>query len=153
MTRNGWIILATLGSLAMILGAWGFEYIGGYAPCQMCYWQRWPHMAAVVIGVVGLVGLPWMAWLGALAAATTSGIGIYHTGVERDWWEGPQSCTGGGQDLGAMTGADLLSLDAPALVMCDEVAWAMFGLSMASWNTLISGVLVIFWLRAARSAF
>lgn len=153
MTRNGWLIVATFGSLAMILGAWGFEYIGGYPPCKMCYWQRWPHMAAVVIGVVALLGLPWLAWLGALAAATTAGIGIYHTGVERDWWEGPQSCTGGGLDMGSMSGADLLAVTGPKLVMCDEVAWAMFGLSMASWNAIISAVLVLFWLRAARSPF
>lgn len=137
----------------MILGAWGFEYIGGYPPCKMCYWQRWPHMAAVVIGAVALIGLPWLAWFGALAAATTSGIGIYHTGVERDWWEGPTSCTGGGLDLGAMSGADLLSIEGPKLVMCDEVAWALFGLSMASWNAIFSAVFVIFWLKAARSAF
>jgi len=153
MTRNGWLIVATLGSLSMILGAWGFEYIGGYPPCKMCYWQRWPHMAAVVIGAVALIGLPWLAWFGALAAATTSGIGIYHTGVERDWWEGPTSCTGGGLDLGAMSGADLLSIEGPKLVMCDEVAWALFGLSMASWNAIFSAVFVIFWLKAARSAF
>jgi len=151
MTRNGWILLATLGSLALMLGAWGFEYIGGYAPCRMCYWQRYPHIAAIVIGAVALFGLPWLAWFGALAAATTGGIGIYHTGVEQGWWEGPKSCTGGGPDLGAMTGADLLAIEGPKLVMCDEVAWAMFGLSMASWNVVFSAIILIFWLRAARS--
>ncbi len=153
MTRNGWILLATLGSVAMILGAWFFQYVMGLAPCQMCYWQRWPHMAAVVIGVIALLGLPWMAWLGALAAATTSALGVFHTGVERDWWEGPKSCTSSGQDLGSMSGADLLSLDGPKLVLCDEVSWALFGLSMPSWNAIISAVLVIIWIKSLRSPF
>lgn len=153
MTRNGWILLATLGSVAMILGAWFFQYVMGLAPCQMCYWQRWPHMAAVVIGVIALMGLPWMAWLGMLAAATTSALGVYHTGVERDWWEGPKSCTSSGQDLGSMSGADLLSLDGPTLVLCDEVSWAMFGLSMPSWNAIISAVFVIIWIKSLRSPF
>lgn len=151
MTRNGWILLAALGSLAMILGAWGFQYIGGLSPCQMCYWQRWPHMAAVVIGVAALFGMPWLAWLGMLAAATTSGLGVYHTGVERDWWEGPSSCTGGGVDLGSMSGADLLAVAGPKLVMCDEASWMMFGLSMPSWNAVISAILVIFWIKALRT--
>lgn len=151
MTRNGWIILATVGSLSLMLGAWGFEYIGGYPPCKLCYWQRWPHLAAIAIGVIALLGLPWLAWFGALAAATTSGIGIYHTGVERAWWQGPTSCTSSGIDLGAMTGADLLAIEGPKLVLCDEVAWALFGMSMASWNAVFSGILLIFWLRAARS--
>lgn len=153
MTRNGWIILATVGSLSLMLGAWGFEYIGGYPPCKLCYWQRWPHLAAIAIGVIALLGLPWLAWFGALAAATTSGIGFYHTGVERAWWQGPTSCTSSGIDLGAMTGADLLAIEGPKLVLCDEVAWALFGMSMASWNAVFSGILLIFWLRAARSPF
>lgn len=151
MTRNGWILIATLGSLAMILGAWFFQYVMGLAPCQMCFWQRWPHMAAVVFGVAALAGVPFMAWFGALAAATTSGLGIYHTGVERDWWDGPQSCTGDG--LAGLSGADLLSTDGTAIVLCDEVAWAMFGLSMPSWNAIFSALLVLIWIRAIRSPF
>jgi len=151
MTRNGWILLATLGSLAMILGAWFFQYVIGLAPCQMCYWQRWPHMAAIAIGIVALLGLPWMALLGALAAAITSGLGVYHTGVERDWWEGPKSCTGSGPDLGSLSAADLLSVDGPKLVLCDEVSWAMFGLSMPSWNAVISAFLVFLWIKALRT--
>ena len=129
------------------------RYIGGYPPCKLCYWQRWPHLAAIAIGVIALLGLPWLAWFGALAAATTSGIGIYHTGVERAWWQGPTSCTSSGIDLGAMTGADLLAIEGPKLVLCDEVAWSLFGMSMASWNAVFSGILLIFWLRAARSPF
>ena len=41
--------LAGLGSAAMLAGAFGFQYIGGMAPCQLCLWQRWPHAAAVLI--------------------------------------------------------------------------------------------------------
>lgn len=153
MTRNGWILLATLGSLAMILGAWFFQYVIGLAPCQMCYWQRWPHIAAAVIGVIALTRFPVLAWLGAIAAATTSGLGVYHAGVEQKWWPGPQSCTGGGDGLTGLSGSDLLSTSGPSLVMCDEISWAMFGLSMPAWNAVISAVLVIFWIRAIRSPF
>ena len=42
-----------LGALALIAGALGFQYIGGIAPCEMCHWQRWPHIAAAIIGIVG----------------------------------------------------------------------------------------------------
>ena len=45
-------------SLALILGALGFQYLGGLAPCEMCHWQRWPHIAAAVIGLVGGGFLP-----------------------------------------------------------------------------------------------
>ncbi len=48
-----------------------------------------------------------------------------------------------------MTGGDLLSLDLPSdVVMCDEVAWAFAGLSMASWNAIFSFALAAIWVRA-----
>lgn len=134
----------------MLIGALGFQYLGGLAPCKMCIWQRWPHLAAVIIGVVAIL-LPWRIWpyLGALAAATTAGIGIYHTGVERDWWEGPTGCSGG--SLSNISGSDLLSTENVALpVMCDEVAWEFLTLSMASWNAIIAIGLALIWLAAAR---
>lgn len=150
MTRTMMIALAGGGSLALLAGAFLFQALG-YAPCAMCLWQRWPHVAAIGIAALALMlGLRVLAWLGAIAAATTAGIGLYHTGVERDWWEGPSSCSGGAGDLGSLDGAALLSMDAPALVLCDEVAWQFLTLSMASWNALFSLALVAIWIMAAR---
>ena len=146
MTRQTLIRLAAFGSFALLAGAYTFQAFG-YPPCQMCYWQRWPHFAALGIGIAATF-IPARIWpyLGALAAATTSGIGIYHTGVERDWWQGPTSCTGGALDLTS----DLLSTAGPRLILCDQVSWELFTLSMASWNALFSAVLVLVWLAAAR---
>ncbi|MGB3246567.1 MAG: disulfide bond formation protein B [Sulfitobacter sp.] len=148
------LLLATLGSAAVLLGAYGFQHIGGLLPCKMCLWQRWPHFAAVGIGVIVLAGgTRLLCWLGAAAALTTGAIGVFHAGVEWKWWPGPSSCTGGGMDLGAMTGSDLLSTTAPSgLVMCDEIVWQLLGLSMAGWNAVISLVLVLLWIMAARRA-
>lgn len=151
MTRTQLIGLATLGSTVLLLGAFGFQHIGGLAPCKLCLWQRWPHAAAIVIGAVALAfGTRVLAVLGGFAALATAGVGIYHTGVERKWWEGPSSCSGGGNDLGTLSGADLLSLDAPvSVVMCDQVAWQMLGLSMASWNAVAALILAAIWFAAA----
>ena len=150
MSRNMAILLAAGGSLALLLGAWGFQYIGGLAPCKMCLWQRWPHIGAVAVGVLAYgVHRAELAVVGALLAASSGVIGIYHTGVERGWWQGPSTCSGG-SEIGAMSPEDLLAeiMEAP-LVRCDEVAWQMLGLSMASWNALISFALAGLWLYAA----
>ena len=152
MTRRGLILLAAGGSAALLLGAFGFQTLG-YAPCRMCLWQRWPHYVAIAAGLaayalaaprVQVAGLRLAAVVGMLATLATAGIGVFHTGVERGWWEGPASCTGSG-DLGALTGDELLSLDGPALVMCDAVAWSFLGLSMASWNAVLSLALAAIW--------
>lgn len=148
MNRSQFILAATLGSFGLLAGAFVFQALG-YAPCQMCLWQRWPHAAAIAIGAIALLltrAQPALALLGALAALTTAAIGGYHTGVERGWWEGPSSCTGGG----ALNTADLLSTDIAPVVMCDDVVWSLFGLSMASYNMLVSLALAGLWIIAAR---
>lgn len=146
-------VLAALGSLALLLGAYGFQYIGGLAPCHLCWLQRYPHMAAVAIGALvlatrGAMAGRLLAWGGALAALTTAGYGAYHTGVERHWWLGPSTCTSG--DVGALSAKDLLAqIQAAPVVQCDAVAWEMWGLSMASWNMALSLALAGLWIYAA----
>ncbi len=150
MTRRLCILAASGGSLALLAGAFAFQYIGGLAPCDLCLWQRWPHAAAVVIGLVALV-VPnrMLLLLGALAALTTAAIGGYHTGVERGWWQGPTTCSSGSTE--GMTPQQLLDqiMTAP-MVRCNDVAWELFGLSMASWNMILSLMLTLLWLAALR---
>jgi len=149
MTRNLMITLSAGGSAALLAGAYLFQALG-YPPCAMCLWQRWPHAAAIVIGLLAMrIKGPLMPALGALAAATTAGIGLYHTGVERDWWEGPRSCTGLGS-LEGLSGADLLTVTGPRIVLCDQVSWELLSLSMASWNAVASFGLMIGWIIAVR---
>jgi disulfide bond formation protein DsbB len=153
MSRTTLIALAALGSAGMLLAAFGFQYLGGLAPCAMCLWQRWPHAAAVVIGALGMA-LPRaaIAALGALSMAINAGIALLHTGVERGWWTVNLSCTSGTEDLGAMSMDDLLNPEiGGGIVMCDEVAWEMLGLSMASWNGIACLVLMGLWIAAARA--
>ena len=154
MTRTSLVLLAAGGSFLLLAGAFLFQALG-WAPCAMCLWQRWPHAAAVLIGALALA-LPGrlLPLLGALAAATTAGIAVFHSGVERKWWQGPASCTGSGEDPGSLTGGDLLpgGSEAPALVLCDSFTPFLFGLTMANWNALFSALLVLVWLKAARAA-
>lgn len=149
MTRTQLILLAAGGSLAVLLGAFGFQYLGGLAPCPICIWQRWPHGLAGLTGLLALaVPGPWFPRLGSLIAVTGAGIALYHSGIERKWWAGPSTCTGDG--LSGMSGSDLLSItDAPTVVMCDQIPWQMFGLSMANYNVLISLTLAILWWAAS----
>jgi len=144
------IALATAGSAALLGGAFAFQFLGGLHPCHLCLLQRWPHAAAIVIGLAALaLRMPRLAWAGAAAALVTAGIGLQHTGVERGWWAGPDTCTSG--DVGAMSSDQLFDriMNAP-VIRCDEVAWTLAGLSMASWNAILSVLLALIWVTAAR---
>lgn len=140
--------LAAAGSLALLAGAFLFQFMG-YAPCKMCLWQRWPHAAAIGIGLLFFaLRHRILLWLGAAAALTTSGIGLFHAGVEQGWWEGPNSCTSGSTE-GLSVDELLESILAAPLVRCDEIAWQLLGISMAGWNALLSLGLALAWLSAA----
>ncbi|WGW02763.1 disulfide bond formation protein B [Tropicibacter oceani] len=146
------ILLAAGGSAALILGAWGFQYIGGMAPCKLCYWQRYGHYLAIVLGGLALWRpYPPVLMLGALGAFSSAVIGAYHSGVERKWWEGPTTCTSG--SIEGLSADDLMKqiMEAP-LVRCDEIPWEMFGVSMANLNVLASLAVALLWVAALRRA-
>lgn len=156
MTRTQFIGLATLGSAVLLAGAFGFQYLGGLAPCHLCLLQRYPHAAAIAIGVLALLIPKGIAGrllplAGALATLTTAAYAAYHTGVERHWWLGPNTCTSG--SIGTLSAKDLLAqIQAAPLIQCDVAAWSMWGVSMASWNMLASLVLTALWLAAFRKS-
>ncbi|MCC5959511.1 MAG: disulfide bond formation protein B [Rhodobacteraceae bacterium] len=150
MIRKRVQLAALAGSLGLLLGALAFQYIGGMAPCALCIWQRWPHLVALLgAGALVLPG-PYFALIGAAGAATSGAIGVYHTGVERAWWDGPSSCSAGG-NLSGMSAQELLDqIMAAPVVRCDEVPWEMLGLSMASWNAVLSFGIAALWLASLR---
>ena len=118
----------------------------------MCLWQRWPHVAAALIGLFALALGRWshgrfMPWLGMLAALVI--------GRDRRLSYRGRARLVAGTDLLLVRrlapAGDLLRLEGPlGIVMCDEVAWQMLGLSMASWNMLASLGLAVIWAMAAR---
>lgn len=64
-------------ALALFLGALGFQYIRHLPPCEMCHWQRWPHIAAAVIAFVGAFVWKWDArWLAIPTILLTALLGI-----------------------------------------------------------------------------
>lgn len=143
------ILLAAGGSATLLIAAIGFQYIGEMPPCKLCYWQRYPHAAAAGIGVLAMI-IPGalLPYLGALASLATAGVGAYHTGVERGWWEGPSTCTSG--PVGGLSPEQLLEqIMAAPLVRCDDIPWEFLTLSMASWNALASLGLTLLWISAA----
>jgi disulfide bond formation protein DsbB len=130
-------LLALLVPAALLGGALGSQYIGGLYPCEMCYWQRWPHAAAILLALGALVSpidaprtRP-LVLLAAFAVAASGAIGVFHAGVELGLWEGITVCT----TTGAASLEDIMKVP---LVRCDQVQWSLIGISMAGWNAILS---------------
>ena len=129
-------MLAVLVPAALLGGAYVGQYAFGLYPCEMCWWQRYPHLAALALALLSLVAAPKRVWI-ALAAGgiLTSGlIGLFHAGVEYGWWQGITPCAStaaaGGDPLDAI-------MNAP-LVRCDQAPWTLAGISLAGFNFLFS---------------
>jgi disulfide bond formation protein DsbB len=141
-------LLAALGSGALLGGALYFQYGMGLAPCEMCHWQRWPHMVAIGSGVLALATFAWprialiFVLIAITALFTTAAIGVFHVGVEYRWWEGPQACSG--NIPRGLTSEQLKKyLFGAKMVRCDETLWSLWGISMAGWNAILSGALAL----------
>jgi len=128
--------LALLVPAALLGGAYVSQYVFGLHPCEMCWWQRYSHFAALALALLAFLRPPGRAFvaLAALAIAVAGLIGLFHAGVEYHWWQGLTACTSnaasGGDPLAAILGAPM--------TRCDVAPWTLFGISLAGWNFLFS---------------
>ena len=135
-------LIALLLPLALLGGALGSQYLGGLYPCEMCYWQRWPHGVAIVLAALAFTGPAesqrsrTLTLLAALAIAISGAIGVYHAGVEAKIFEGFTTCTANA--TGATTAELLKQITHAPLVRCDQVQFRFLGISMAGWNAILS---------------
>lgn len=130
-------LIALLLPLGLLGGALGSQYLGGLHPCEMCYWQRWPHGVAIVLAALSFTKPPesplsrTLVLIAAIAITVSGAIGVYHAGVEAKIFQGFTTCTASGprtlQDI----------MNAP-LVRCDQVQFRFLGISMAGWNAILS---------------
>ncbi len=132
-------LVALAAPLLLYGGALVSQFGFGLHPCEMCYWQRWPHQAAIILALLALLlrgkdgVMRAFTLLAALAIAISGGIGVFHAGVEYGWWEGLTTCSS--------TGSGPVTLDSimnAPIVRCDVPQWTLGPLSLAGLNAIFS---------------
>ena len=140
-------------ALATILGAWGFQLIGGYVPCKLCLEERMPYYVglplALLTVIVVLLRAP--AWLVRALLAVTALVflydlylGGYHAGAEWGFWPGPSDCGQSAAGQATTTDELLKQLQNIHVVSCTSASWRLpagWGLSFAGWNAFVALVL------------
>jgi disulfide bond formation protein DsbB len=128
--------LAVAIPAALLGGAYVAQYGFGLYPCEMCWWQRYPHFAALGLGLLAFVAKPARLWvtLAGLAIIASGLIGGFHAGVEYHWWEGVTACSK------PAVAVDMMDFSTDKLVRCDAAPWTLFGISLAGFNFLISTI-------------
>jgi disulfide bond formation protein DsbB len=143
--RSIWPLMTLLGSGALLAGAHAFERFGGLQPCPLCLDQRNWHWAVVGVSIAALLLLRfkpgWSRWTAlavGLALLGAAGMAAYHVAVEQHWVIA--------QCDARIDVNDIRPLDFEGefvVPRCDEIAWSMWGVSMAGWNGLISLALAL----------
>lgn len=137
-------IACAAAALGALMTAWTAQYGFGLFPCELCLYQRLPYIGIAVL--CGLAALPvvepearrFAVAIAALLFLATAGVAFYHVGVEQEWWQtncapvGPQSFSF--EDIQS-------ALSRPGEPACNEVAFALFGISMAGYN-MIAGLVL-----------
>lgn len=132
--------LARLGALLVPAGAMATalvaQYVYDLAPCEMCWWQRYAHIAALAPALLAFMlrdprGVRGAVLLAALAIAASGLIGGFHAGVEYHWWEGITTCS-----TSKLSGDPLDAILNAPIIRCDVPAWTWHGISMAGFNFL-----------------
>ncbi|MBI1340078.1 disulfide bond formation protein B [bacterium] len=147
LDRARWPLAALLASLAMLGAAHGFERFAHLAPCPLCYTQRQVYWGAAAIAVIGALlqrrgasSRMMFAVDSLLGVVFLAGAGVaaYHSGVELGIFPAPDTCAVGAADQ-TLSGDLWSQLNAPlAVPACAEPKWWFLGLTMASWNAIIS---------------
>ena len=147
-----WPLVAAFVSAALLLSAFGFEVLGRYPPCPLCIEQRWAHAWLLGAGLILFIGLTVIKPANALAArgatlivAALAGVSAwragFHAGGEYGLWK--LDCLAA--DTTSISVDQLLSslTTATNVVLCDEPAWTLFEVSMAGYNAIISGFVML----------
>ena len=130
-------LVALAAPLVLLGGALLSQYVGGLYPCEMCWWQREAHGAALFLAALAFTApapssrARALTALAALGIAVSGAIGVFHAGVEYRWWEGLTRCT----STGAGSLGDIMSIP---LVRCDQAQWTFHGISLAGFNAMLS---------------
>ena len=133
--------ISFLVSFIMLISAFYLEYFHGALPCDLCITQRWFHGAIisyslVIIFILNKTSISKKLLLlgGTILWLLSSIAGLYHFGIEMNFWTGPDGCSSN-IDFSKDTLTYLLS---KSTIKCDEVMFKIFGLSLAGWNALVS---------------
>lgn len=143
--------LALALPVLLLGGAYISQFGFGLFPCEMCWWQRYPHFAALAFALISFVAPPRKLWvaLAAIGILASGLIGVFHAGVEYGFWEGLTACTSTVPTDGASALDNIL---AAPVIRCDVAPWTLFGVSLAGFNALFSigGALAIMGLLLAK---
>ena len=139
-SKNLLIKFILLISIIALVSAFFIEYILGHQPCNLCVLERVPYLLAVIIVFLNykfILFEKFFILLLTIIFLAGTALSLYHLGIEQGFIQESLVC-----DL--KSGSNLLSKEEilkqlqEKSVSCKDVTFKIFGLSLTSYNILIS---------------
>ena len=144
-SKNLLIKFIFLVSIIALVSAFFIEYVLGHQPCNLCVLERIPYLLAIIVVLLNYKFIQcekfFILLLIIIFFAGTI-LSLYHLGIEQGFIEESLVC-----DL--KSGSNLLSKEEilkqlqEKSISCKDVTFKIFGLSLTSYNILISLLITI----------
>ena len=145
MNKNTNITLLTILLLLAlsVFSAYIVEYGLGHKPCKLCLYQRYPYYISIFL-IINIIIIKKYIKLSLLILSLVSLIGsfvaFYHFGIEQGFFNESLVCNVQNLDQN-FSKEDILKQLSENTISCKTVTFRVFGLSLASINTIFSFVL------------
>ena len=143
--KNLLIKFIFLVSIFALVSAFFIEYILGHQACNLCILERIPYLIAIIVVLLNYKFIQFERFfilLLAIIFLAGTILSLYHLGIEQGFIQESLVC-----DL--KSGSNLLSKEEilkqlqEKSVSCKDVTFKIFGLSLTSYNVLISLLITI----------
>ena len=139
------IKLIFLISIIALATAFFIEYVLGHQPCNLCILERIPYLLAIIIILLNykITYLEKNFILAlTLVFLIATALSLYHLGIEQGFIKESLVCDlNNGSNL--ISKEDILKQLQQKNVSCQDVTFKIFGLSLTSYNILISLIISI----------
>jgi len=145
-SKNLLIKLIFLISIVALASAFFIEYKLGHQPCNLCVLERIPYLLAIILILLNYkfnhLEKYFLILLIALFFIATI-LSLYHLGIEQGFIQESIVCDlKSGSNL--LSKEDILKQLQEKSVSCKDVTFKIFGLSLTTYNILISLLITIY---------
>jgi len=137
--------LILLFSIFALGTAYFVEHILGHKPCNLCLIERLPYIFTIIIIFLGLIIKKFEKAIIIsliLIFLTSAIISFYHLGIEQGFFKESLVCNLDSNIIN-LSKEDLLKELQQQNISCKDVSFRVFGLSLATINTIISLILTV----------
>ena len=145
LSKKNLFIAIFLISLIALISAYFIEYILGHQPCSLCLYERIPFFLAILIILINYKFNKlekYFILLLAIIFFIATILSLYHLGIEQGFIQESLLCN-------LEKGANIIDKDEilkqlqQKSISCKDVTFKIFGLSLTSYNVIISLLLTI----------